>query len=290
MGRHNDAPKQAGPGSLAKLPRNVAAGWIHSIFRTAGQSTPRVAGVGASKMSGFKKGARREVITTTAEDWQNLPDEPDVPKDKATMDAINAAVKNNYVFASLPDEDVETVVRKMQKETVRAGRAVHGACAHARPIHACARRVRAVVLAVSIRPRRTRDDPGGARFRSRAPPSNPPANPPVPPPPVLPRAPSSRVSAETISTSRPWSPRMSTRAHVRVRPAPSANGCAENACGHETAPSRPGHGQYARARSSCETSRERVRAHRAPRAARRGEMIQRGASGYRALGVRFRGG
>ena len=36
------------------------------------------------------------------------------------MDAINLALHGNYVFASLPEEDVETVVRKMHCVTVRA--------------------------------------------------------------------------------------------------------------------------------------------------------------------------
>ena len=73
-----------------------------------------------SGFSGHKRGVRREVITSSGDDWRNAPEEPDVPKDKPTMDAINLALHGNYVFASLPEEDVETVVRKMHCVTVRA--------------------------------------------------------------------------------------------------------------------------------------------------------------------------
>ena len=76
-----------------------------------------------SGFSGHKRGVRREVITSSGDDWRNAPEEPDVPKDKPTMDAINLALHGNYVFASLPEEDVETVVRKMHCVTVRPPRA-----------------------------------------------------------------------------------------------------------------------------------------------------------------------
>ena len=76
-----------------------------------------------SGFSGHKRGVRREVITSSGDDWRNAPEEPDVPKDKPTMDAINLALHGNYVFASLPEEDVETVVRKMHCVTVRRARA-----------------------------------------------------------------------------------------------------------------------------------------------------------------------
>ena len=76
-----------------------------------------------SGFSGQKRGVRREVITSSGDDWRNAPEEPDVPKDKPTMDAINVALHGNYVFASLPEEDVQTVVRKMHCVKVRRARA-----------------------------------------------------------------------------------------------------------------------------------------------------------------------
>ncbi len=71
-------------------------------------------------MASFHKGHRREVITNSSADDLGPPD-PDVPKDAAALELLEHALSSSYIFASLAQDEVTTVARKMVRLAAKAG-------------------------------------------------------------------------------------------------------------------------------------------------------------------------